>query len=112
MPARAPVRELTRYGKPVAFVVAESFEQARAAAYLVEVKYRRDNGKYALQKQLDSARVPHPKDGAAADSEVGDFARLQVDVYVGCRRSTGLDWRDPVQPGLTLLCHLQTMASR
>ena len=25
--------EVTRYGEPVAFVVAESFEQARAAAY-------------------------------------------------------------------------------
>jgi CO/xanthine dehydrogenase Mo-binding subunit len=27
--------EVTHYGQPVAFVVAESFEQARAAAYLV-----------------------------------------------------------------------------
>src|SRR3977135_3472985 len=37
-----PVRtgpQVTGYGQPVAFVVAESFEQARAAAYLVDVKY-------------------------------------------------------------------------
>ncbi|MGB6397246.1 MAG: xanthine dehydrogenase family protein molybdopterin-binding subunit, partial [Bradyrhizobium sp.] len=33
--------QVTRYGQPVAFVVAESFEQARAAAYLVDVKYDR-----------------------------------------------------------------------
>ncbi len=66
--------EVTRYGEPVAFVVAESFEQARAAAYLVDVKYDRSGGKYALRANLDQARVPHQSDGAAADSAVGDFA--------------------------------------
>src|ERR1700674_5674377 len=66
--------EVTRYGQPVAFVVAESFEQARAAAYLVDVKYDRLRGKYALRANLDQARVPHPKDAPAADSAVGDFA--------------------------------------
>jgi xanthine dehydrogenase YagR molybdenum-binding subunit len=66
--------EVTRYGEPVAFVVAESFEQARAAAYLVDVKYDRSAGKYALRANLDQARVPHQSDGAVADSAVGDFA--------------------------------------
>jgi xanthine dehydrogenase YagR molybdenum-binding subunit len=66
--------EVTRYGEPVAFVVAESFEQARAAAYLVEVKYDRSGGKYALRANLAQARVPHQSDGAPADSAVGDFA--------------------------------------
>jgi xanthine dehydrogenase YagR molybdenum-binding subunit len=78
--------EVTRYGQPVAFVVAESFEQARAAAYLVDVKYDRSGGKYALRANLDRARVPHQSDGAAADSAVGDFtgafasAPVQLDV--------------------------------
>src|SRR5258707_921495 len=78
--------EVTRYGETVAFVVAESFEQARAAAYLVEVKYDRSSGKYALRQNLDQARVPHPDDAPAADSAVGDFAGafagapVQVDV--------------------------------
>src|SRR5438552_4881266 len=66
--------QVTRYGQPVAFVVAESFEQARAAAYLVDVKYDRSGGKYALRANLKQARVPHQSDGAAADSAVGDFA--------------------------------------
>src|SRR6266567_1511981 len=65
---------VTRYGQPVAFVVAESFEQARAAAYLVEVKYDRSSGKYVLRANLGQARVPYQKDGAPADSAVGDFA--------------------------------------
>src|SRR5437899_9268149 len=62
--------EVTRYGQPVAFVVAESFEQARAAAYLVDVKYDRSNGKYALHSNLNKARVPNPSDAPAADSPV------------------------------------------
>src|ERR1700681_619579 len=66
--------EVTRYGEPVAFVVAESFEEARAAAYLVDVKYDRSVGKYSLRTNLNGARVPKPDDAPAADSAVGDFA--------------------------------------
>jgi xanthine dehydrogenase YagR molybdenum-binding subunit len=66
--------EVTGYGQPVAFVVARSFEEARAAAYLVNVKYDRSNGKYALRANLNEARVPTPSDAPAADSAVGDFA--------------------------------------
>src|ERR1700761_6236833 len=66
--------DVVQYGQPVAFVVAESFEQARAAAYLVKVKYDRESGHYALHEKLATARAPHQKDGAAPDSAVGDFA--------------------------------------
>src|SRR5882757_9183314 len=66
--------QVTRYGQPVAFVVAESFEQARAAAYLVDVKYDRSSGNYALRSNLNEARIPKPSDAPAADSAVGDFA--------------------------------------
>ena len=62
--------QVTQYGQPVAFVVAETFEQARAAAYLVDVKYDRSHGKYALHHNLDQARVPKPTDAPAADSAV------------------------------------------
>src|ERR1700683_879947 len=78
--------QVTGYGEPVAFVVAESFEQARAAAYLVDVRYDRLSGKYALRSNLGEARVPKPNNGPAADSAVGDFAAafasapVQIDV--------------------------------
>src|SRR6202051_5007828 len=55
------------YGQPVAFVVAETFEQARAAAYLVRVTYDRSPGKYALRDGLDQARAPEGA-GAPPDS--------------------------------------------
>ncbi len=38
--------EVSYYGQPIAFVVAETFEQARAAAYLVRVTYERSAGTY------------------------------------------------------------------
>src|ERR1700704_925058 len=60
--------EVTGYGQPVAFVIAETFEQARAAAYLVDVKYDRSSGNYALRSNLNEARIPKPSDAPAADS--------------------------------------------
>src|SRR3977135_1885281 len=66
--------QVTRYGEPVAFVVAESFEEARAAAYLADVKSNRAAGKYALRTNLSEARVPRPSDSQPADSAIGDFA--------------------------------------
>lgn len=78
--------KVRQYGQPVAFVVAESFEQARAAAYLVRVEYDRTPGRYALRTGLKQARIPQQADAPAADSAVGDFegafaaAPVQIDV--------------------------------
>src|SRR3981189_2312082 len=78
--------EVTGYGQPVAFVIAESFEQARAAAYLVDVKYDRSSGKYGLRHSLEQARIQRREDAPAADSAVGNFAEafanapMQIDV--------------------------------
>jgi len=65
--------EVTHYGQPIAFVVAESFEQARAAAYLIIVSYDRQPGKYGLRDNLEQAQMPEAT-GAKPDSAVGDFA--------------------------------------
>jgi xanthine dehydrogenase YagR molybdenum-binding subunit len=96
--------EVTRYGEPVAFVVAESFEEARAAAYLVDVKYERSGGKYALRANLDQARVPHQKDGAAADSAVGDFrgAFASAPVQLDVTYTTPLQSHAMMEPHATL----------
>jgi xanthine dehydrogenase YagR molybdenum-binding subunit len=64
--------EVSYYGQPVAFVVAETFEQARAAAYLVHVTYDRSPGNYTLRDGIDQVRAP--QGAAAPDSAVGDFA--------------------------------------
>src|SRR3979411_1920940 len=96
--------EVTRYGQPVAFVVAESFEQARAAAYLVDVKYDRSSGKYALRTSLDQARVPQQNDAQAADSSIGDFAGAfaSAPVQIDVTYTTPLQSHAMMEPHATL----------
>jgi xanthine dehydrogenase YagR molybdenum-binding subunit len=96
--------EVTHYGQPVAFVVAESFEQARAAAYLVDVKYERSSGKYTLRHNLDQARVPRPSDGQPADSAVGDFAGAfaSAPVQLDVTYTTPLQSHAMMEPHATL----------
>jgi xanthine dehydrogenase YagR molybdenum-binding subunit len=96
--------EVTRYGEPVAFVVAESFEQARAAAYLVDVQYERSSGKYTLRNNLDQARVPRPRDGQPADSAVGDFAGAfaSAPVQIDVTYTTPLQSHTMMEPHATL----------
>src|SRR3984957_12436091 len=96
--------QVTYYGQPVAFVVSESFEQARAAAYLVDVKYDRLNGKYALRNNLNEARVPKPNDAPAADSAVGDFANAfaNAPVQIDVTYTTPLQSHAMMEPHATL----------
>jgi xanthine dehydrogenase YagR molybdenum-binding subunit len=66
--------ELHHYGEPVALVVAASYEQARAAARLVEVAYAAEPGRYDLVARLDQVYAPKAVNaGLATDSAVGDF---------------------------------------
>jgi len=77
--------EVSYDGEPVAFVVAETFEQARAAAYAVRISYESVQGTYALRDGLPRARVPQGGN-EPADSAVGNFepafaaAPVQLDV--------------------------------
>jgi xanthine dehydrogenase YagR molybdenum-binding subunit len=96
--------QVMRYGQPVAFVVAESFEQARAAAYLVDVKYDRAAGKYTLRANLNEARVPRPSDGQPADSAVGYFAGsfASAPVQLDVTYTTPLQSHAMMEPHATL----------
>jgi xanthine dehydrogenase YagR molybdenum-binding subunit len=63
--------EIQHYHQAIALVVAETFEQARAAAQLVNVKYNKEQGSYELAKAKDKAKEPDDKD--TKDKKVGDF---------------------------------------
>ncbi len=63
--------EVQHYDQAVAVVVAETFEQARAATKLLRVNYARTTGKFDLAAAQGSATKP--KSGNP-DTAVGDFA--------------------------------------
>jgi len=63
--------DIEHYHQAIALVVAESFEQARAAAALIRVDYARDKGAFDLAAARGSA--PLAKENGA-ETKVGDFA--------------------------------------
>lgn len=66
--------QVDHYHQAVAIVVAETFEQARAAASLLRVYYVREPGSFELAALKDSARTPPPAAfGPPAQTHVGDF---------------------------------------
>jgi xanthine dehydrogenase YagR molybdenum-binding subunit len=78
--------EIQHYHQAIGVVVAETFEQARAAAGLVRVDYQRANGVFDLAAARASATKPEPGFGGPSDTAVGDFtgafaaAPVQLDV--------------------------------
>ncbi|GJD44840.1 Aldehyde oxidoreductase molybdenum-binding subunit PaoC [Methylobacterium cerastii] len=66
--------EIEHYHQAVAVVVAETFEQARAAAALVKVKYTATEGAFDLASVKDGAKDPGDVQGSPSSSSVGDFA--------------------------------------
>lgn len=76
------VSDVQHYHQAVALVVAETFEQARAAAQLVKVDYARAKGRFDLAAAKDSATMPK----SDPDTGAGDFdanfpaAPVQLDV--------------------------------
>jgi xanthine dehydrogenase YagR molybdenum-binding subunit len=61
--------DIQHYHQAIAIVIAETFEQARAAAQLVRVDYVRTKGAFDLKGAMQDAVAP-PDD---ADAAVGDF---------------------------------------
>ncbi|WP_068875899.1 MULTISPECIES: aldehyde oxidoreductase molybdenum-binding subunit PaoC [unclassified Phenylobacterium] len=66
--------EVRHYHQAVALVVAETFEQARAAAGLVQVRYVKTDGRFDLAASRGSAIKPPPSWYGDADTAVGDFS--------------------------------------
>jgi xanthine dehydrogenase YagR molybdenum-binding subunit len=62
--------EIEHYHQAIAIVVADSFEQARAAASLIKVDYVRAKGAFDLAAAKDGATKPKE---ASSDTAVGDF---------------------------------------
>ncbi len=59
------------YHQAIALVVAETFEQARAAASLIDVSYEREEGAFDLSEAMKTAEKPSEDENP--DTAVGDF---------------------------------------
>jgi len=67
--------EIDHYHQAVAVVVAQSFEQARAAAQLVRIEYTRAAGRFDLAAEMASAKPPKASAfSGEPETKVGDFA--------------------------------------
>jgi xanthine dehydrogenase YagR molybdenum-binding subunit len=66
--------EVGHYGETVALVVADTFEQAQAAANLVRLEYGAEAGHFDFKADVDKAYAPKALlFGMPTDSAVGDF---------------------------------------
>src|SRR5262245_6529982 len=89
------------FGFPVAFVVAETFEQARAAAMLVRVRYVSLPGEYDLRAAAPHAENPGvTSSGEPADSAIGDFepAFSSAAVKIDASYTTPYQHSAPMEP--------------
>src|SRR5918997_5533016 len=68
---------IQHYHQAIAVVVAETFEQARAAAHLVRVEYQREAGKYDLSAEALAAKPVGAESGEGSEGppeeRFGDF---------------------------------------
>jgi xanthine dehydrogenase YagR molybdenum-binding subunit len=64
--------EIEHYHQAIAVVVAETFEQARAAAKLIRVDHVPEKGAFDLAAAMDAAK-PHKVIDGPPDTAVGDF---------------------------------------
>jgi xanthine dehydrogenase YagR molybdenum-binding subunit len=62
--------QIEHYHQAVALVVAKTFEQARAAAHLIEISYDSEKGSYDLASVKDTAKPPKDE---SPGKKVGDF---------------------------------------
>src|SRR6266849_3696163 len=97
--------EVRYFGFPVAFVVADTFEHAAAAAALVRVRYASLPGDYDLHTAGPHAENPgRINGGLPADSAVGDFepAFANAPVKIDAIYTTPYQNQAPMEPHATM----------
>ena len=97
--------EVRYFGFPVAFVVAETFEHATAAAAWFTSATSRSPGQYDLHAAGPTAEDPgHISDGTPADSSIGDFeaAFAAAPVKIEAVYTTPYQNQAPMEPHATM----------
>jgi xanthine dehydrogenase YagR molybdenum-binding subunit len=95
--------DIQHYHQAIAIVVAETFEQARAAAHLIQVKYERSKGHFDLEKERSKGAL---KAGATppGESAVGNFesAYSSAPVTLDATYSTSHESHSMMEPHATI----------
>jgi xanthine dehydrogenase YagR molybdenum-binding subunit len=97
--------EILYFGQPIALVVADSFEQARAGAALVHARYEREQAVLTLEDNLNNAYRPdRVGPGFAPDSTVGDLegAFAAAPVQIDATYDNGYQNHNPLEPHAAL----------
>lgn len=85
--------EIRNYGQPIALVVADTFEQARAAAFLVRAAYDQAETHADLHAAAAQAFTPQPANDEKADSAIGEFDSA----YAGAAVKLDVNYTTPLQ---------------
>lgn len=90
-------------GQPVAYVLAETLEQAQEGANLVRVRYRGRRPTVRLEDAIDEAFPPPAFQGHLNEISVGDAAAAleQAEVRVGQNYSSPMQHHNPIEPHTT-----------
>ena len=98
-------REIHHFGEPVALVVATTFEQARAAANVLNLSYESEPGRYDFAARLSRAYVPKTVNAELpTDSAIGDFdgAFAGAEVKIDQTYNTPNQLAQPMEPHVCL----------
>jgi xanthine dehydrogenase YagR molybdenum-binding subunit len=95
--------EIQHYHQAIAIVVAETFEQARAAAHLIQVKYERSKGNFDLETVRPNGKA---KAGSTPpnESKVGNFdeAYSSAQIKLDATYSTSHESHSMMEPHATI----------
>jgi xanthine dehydrogenase YagR molybdenum-binding subunit len=100
--------QIQHYHQAIALVVAETFEQARAAARLIRVDYERENGRFDLAAQIETAPLVGGSSGEGSASpalhRIGNFENAfeAAPVKVDERYSTPDESHAMMEPHATI----------
>ncbi|MEV7996353.1 xanthine dehydrogenase family protein molybdopterin-binding subunit [Streptomyces sp. NPDC086077] len=89
------------FGQPVALVVAATFEQARAAADLVDVTYSTGRGRFDFGEFEDDVYIPKVVNaGLPTDTAVGDFdtGYAAAEIQIDQQYTTPYEFSLPIEP--------------
>lgn len=96
--------EVRYYDEPIALVVAETFEAARAATRLIRVRIKTEDGAFDLKGERASAYAPaRTNAGFTTDSAIGSFeeAFAAAPVQLDAEYTTPYQHHNPMEPHAT-----------